>query len=509
MDKQQLDGTRIEGRFNVKHPHKKIPSVMGITLSAVAVMACSFPSVAQQPRGEESYPELSQRGPALPPSPAYTLGGGDLVNVNIIGLPEYSDRYQIPVDGRLNLPLIGTINVEGLTLEEASQKIEAAYRQVLRRPKIAVSLVAPRPLNVWVSGEVTRPGSYTMRLTPGAGNIPGVQYPTVVQALEMAQGVTLAADIRQVQVRRFSRAGEDQIFTLDLWTMLQTGDRSQDITLRDGDAIFVPTAPQVNLEQTRQLATTSFSRDTELPRTVAVVGAVERPGTYSILGSDTGQGIRAAGLPTATRAIQLAGGIKPDADIRHIQLRRPTLNGGDQILTLNLWQLLQTGDFTQDPILQNGDTIFIPTAIEMNPTEAAILARTNFSPETIEVNVIGEAVRTGNISLPPNTPLNQALLAAGGFDPNRANQDRVELFRLNPNGTVSQRIIPVDLDAGINEQTNPILRDNDIVVINRSGLATIADTINTATGFSANATGFLRIFDFFGLFDYLRLPRRR
>lgn len=490
--------------------HGKITLLVpGISIWAVIALLQTFPSLAQQLRETENAPALRQSNPAILGSPAYTLGGGDLINVNILGLPEYSGQYQIPVDGRLNLPLIGSVTVEGLTPEEASRVIESAYQTVLRRPQIAVSLVAPRPLNVWISGEVTRPGSYTMRLTPGAGNIPGVQYPTVVQALEIAQGVTLAADIRQVKVRRLARGGQEQLITLDLWNMLQTGDNSQDITLRDGDAIFVPTSPQVNLEQTRQLATTSFSRDTELPRTVAVVGAVERPGTYSILGSDTGEGIRAAGLPTLTRAIELAGGIQPNADIRQIQLRRPTLTGGDQVLNLNLWQLLQTGDFTQDPILQNGDTIFIPTATEINPTEAGVIARTNFSPEAITVNVIGEATRPGNLRLPPNTPLNQALLAAGGFDRGRANEDMVELFRLNPNGTVSQRIIPVNLDSGINEQTNPILRDNDIVVINRSRLAVINDTINTATGFSTNATGFLRIFDFFGLFDYLRLPRRQ
>ncbi|MCT7972258.1 SLBB domain-containing protein [Laspinema olomoucense] len=509
MEKQQqLNRTRVEGHFDVQQPKKIIHSVVGMTLLAVAAMVCSAPSVAQELRGEENVLEQRQINPMMPISPAYTLGGGDLVNVNILGLPEYSGQYQIPVDGRLNLPLIGTVNLEGLTSEEASRAIEAAYQGVIRRPQIAVSLVAPRPLNVWVSGEVTRPGSYIMRLTPGAGNIPGVQYPTVVQALEIAQGVTLAADISQVQVRRLSRAGQEQVFTLDLWAMLQLGDGRQDITLRDGDVIFVPTSPQVNLEQTRQLATTSFSRDTELPRTVAVVGSVERPGTYTILGSETGEGIRAAGLPTMTRAIQLAGGIQPDADIRQIQLRRPTITGGDQVLNLNLWQLLQTGDFTQDPILQNGDTIFIPTASFINPNEAGVLATTNFSPEAIQVNVVGEVVRPGNLRLPPNTPLNQALLAAGGFDPNRAKQDRVELLRLNPNGTVFQRIISIDLDAAINEETNPILRDNDIVVINRSRLATFGDTVNTATGFSSNATGFLRIFDFFGIFDYLRLPRR-
>jgi polysaccharide export outer membrane protein len=70
-----------------------------------------------------------------------------------------------------------------------------------------------------------------------------------------------------------------------------------------------------------------------------------------------------------TRAIDLAGGIKPLADVRRVQLRRLTKSGTEQLIDINLWQLLQTGDVSQDAILQDGDTIVVPTATVVNPAE--------------------------------------------------------------------------------------------------------------------------------------------
>ncbi|MHC5722225.1 MAG: polysaccharide biosynthesis/export family protein, partial [Nostoc sp.] len=82
----------------------------------------------------------------------------------------------------------------------------------------------------------------------------------------------------------------------------------------------------------------------------------------------------------------------------------------------------------------------------------------------------------------PNSSLNQAILAAGGFNDARASSKAVDLIRLNPNGSVTKRIVKMDFSAGINEQTNPILRNNDVVVVSRSGAASFGDTVGTVTG---------------------------
>jgi polysaccharide export outer membrane protein len=70
------------------------------------------------------------------------------------------------------------------------------------------------------------------------------------------------------------------------------------------------------------------------------------------------------------------------------------------------------------------------------------------------------------------------LLTAGSFNQLRANTDRVELLRLNPNGTVSRRTIEVDFAQGLNPNNNPTLRNNDVILVARSGYARVGDNIN-------------------------------
>jgi polysaccharide biosynthesis/export protein len=130
--------------------------------------------------------------------------------------------------------------------------------------------------------------------------------------------------------------------------------------------------------------------------------------------------------------------------------------------------------------LQEGDRILIPEAAVVNPREIDTLANAPFSPATIKVSVVGELKSTKNTyDLAPNTTLNQAILLAGGFDPVRANKGSVDLIRLMPNGTVQKRTIGVDFTQGINENNNPVLRNNDVIVVGRSGTARIGDGLGS------------------------------
>jgi polysaccharide export outer membrane protein len=90
--------------------------------------------------------------------------------------------------------------------------------------------------------------------------------------------------------------------------------------------------------------------------------------------------------------------------------------------------------------------------------------------------------------------LNQAVLAAGGFDNRRARKRSVELVRLNPNGTVERRDITVDLAQGINDQSNPTLRNNDVVLVRRSTLANVTDTLGTILSPASAIFDLLRVF---------------
>lgn len=446
--------------------------IAGLSLFALMATACPHPAIAQLPKQPQLLAQASQS--------AYVLGGGDRLFIDVFQVKDYSGEYQVPADGILFLPLIGGISVQNLTLVEATNVISVAYSRYLKRPIITVRLLSPRPVNIFVSGEVNRPGAFTLGLIGGAGDNPGVQYPTLGQALQQAGGVTLAADISRVEVRRRQASGSpDLVFNVNFRDLLRFGDRTQDLTLRDGDTIYIPTTTQVNLQDTRQLATVSFAADLTKPRSISVVGEVKRPGSYNLIGASTEVGATGVtgGLPTVTRALQQAQGIRPLADIRRIQIRRLTKTGGEQLISVDLWQLLRTGDISQDAILQEGDTVIVPKLAAVSPAEAVELAEARFSPDTINISVVGEVKAPGTIQVRPNTTLNQALLTAGGFNGSRSQRSRVELIRLNPDGTIARRDVPINFAQAVNEQTNPILTDNDIIVVSRNTTARITDTL--------------------------------
>jgi polysaccharide export outer membrane protein len=436
-------------------------------------------------------PPIGNSG-SLTQEAAYTLGSGDRIAVEIFGVPEFSREYQVLVDGTLNLPIVRSVSIQGLTLQEAANVITRRYEPFINVPVVTVTLVAARPLNIGLAGEITRPGSYKINPTrEGTGG--GVKFPTLMEMLQLARGVTSAGDMRNVQIRRPRRGGPEQVITVDLQNFLETGNLRQDVTIRDGDTIFVPTASALNTQEVRQRASANFSADITKPIGVVIVGEVNRPGPYTVFASDvrsTNQQTELSfvsidqqqgavvGLPTITRALKIAGGITTEADIRRVQIRRRVRGGNEQTIMVNLWDLLQKGDATQDILLQEGDSVIIPTAATVDLAEVSQLANSSFSPNAISINIVGEVIRPGALVVRPSTSLHQALLTAGSFNQLRANKDKVELLRLNPNGTVSRRTIDVDFSQGLNPNNNPTLRNNDVILVARSGYARVGDNIN-------------------------------
>jgi len=193
----------------------------------------------------------------------------------------------------------------------------------------------------------------------------------------------------------------------------------------------------------------------------------------------------------------MAGGITPIADIRQIQVRRLTRAGTEQIINVNLWELLEGGDVSQDLALQQGDTVIVPKAENLDAVQGEQVANSNFSPDTIKVNIVGEVVKPGSIAMLPNTTLNQALVAAGGFNKARAQMDSVDLIRLNPNGSVSQLKVKVNFSATANEETNPKLQNNDVIMVRRSGRATFSDNVGGTLAPLSPLLGIFRLFNIF------------
>jgi len=398
----------------------------------------------------------------------YLLGVGDRVRIDVFNVPEYSGEFSVLADGAVNLPVVGGVVVEGLTLAQASQILSQRYLQVIRRPYVSVALLEMRPITVAIAGEISRPGSYT--LDPQ-------NPPSLTNALRQAGGVTQSANIRQVQIRRRRPSQQAEVLTVDLRQLVQGADLDQDVLLRAGDQIMVPTAQEVNLADARLLASTTFASTESAPIQVAIVGEVNRPGPHILTVEAANNAAGVPVLPTVTTAIQTAGGITQTADIRQIQVRRILADGRERLIPVDFWKLLQEGDLQQDLPLQPGDTVIVPTAVALTPDELTEQASASFSAESMAVYVVGEVRQPGAIALRPNTPLNQAILAAGGFN-TRARRGEVQLIRLNPDGTVSRRAIDVDFSNSANLDSNPPLRPGDTVVVGRSGMASLSDALS-------------------------------
>ncbi|MGD1863840.1 MAG: SLBB domain-containing protein [Phormidesmis sp.] len=409
----------------------------------------------------------------FPSVDSYKLGPGDAVRVDVFQRPEYSSEYEVLIDGTLSLPIVGQVPVAGLTIEQAEQTISQAYSQRLRRPIIEMFLVSPRPLRIGIAGEVAQPGEYILERE-------GTQFPSLVSALQTAGGITQSADLREVVVQRPDGSGRSQTLVADLWTFLNTGDLRYNLALQDGDTVYVPTRMTLDFAESLQLSAASFAADGGQSLNVAVVGEVLRPGPHVVTSRSTAGENPSGNVrpPTISQAIQIAGGIQPEADLRSAKVYRRTRSGTQQIIDVNLWELLTNGDITKDIALQEGDTVLIPEADVLVSSEVAEAASASFSPDTIRINVVGEVEGPGVVEVPPNTPLSQGVLAAGGFN-NRARKASVELIRLNPNGTATRTSVDVDFAAGLDESENPLLRNNDVIVVGRSGVASFSDSLDS------------------------------
>jgi polysaccharide biosynthesis/export protein len=431
----------------------------------------------------------------------YVLGPGDVLQLTMYGQTDLfgTTPFSVLVDGTISLPFIGRVPVGGKTVREVEAIVTGMYKRYFKRPYVTVVLSKPRQLTLAVSGEVVKPGTY-----PFVGTD---QIPTVSQLLKLSGGVTPSADLRNILVRRsnFSQPGNYQTITISLMKLIRDGDISQDIRLRDGDIVVVSATEKPSLDDFAAAVNSSFASDNTQPLKIAVIGEVFRPGPYTVqagnavVGEAGTQGAatnsNSKNLPTVSQALQLAGGIKPEADVRTIQVRRFSRSGKEQLLPVNLWKMLVEGDIRQDIPLQEGDTVLIAkAAVPLTREEQQFLASATLSPATIDVNVVGEVIRPGTVKIKPNTPLNTAVLAAGGFNSQRANKSAVKLIRLNPDGTVTERKIKIAFDAPVDEQRNPALRNNDVVIIGRSGLATFSDASTAIFSPITGSLGIVRTF---------------
>lgn len=158
----------------------------------------------------------------------YRLGAGDTIAVQVQRFADLNFQAAIDQEGNITAPLLGKISLQGLTINEAQEKIRQAVNRIIIDPVVFVSLTNQRPVLVTITGEIAKPGLYTLSL------------PRASAALLLAGGATGQADLRSIQVKRLLTDGSVLEEKLDLVTPLQDGSPLPDLRLQDGDVMVIP-----------------------------------------------------------------------------------------------------------------------------------------------------------------------------------------------------------------------------------------------------------------------------
>lgn len=333
-------------------------------------------------------PSIAQPSPA---QEAYILGPGDTLDIVVYGEPDLFRTVTVKPDGAVSLALLGEVKAAGRTTTQLAADLTRLYGKYLKQPLISVTVREFRVDRIYILGQVSRPGEYQLR--PGIG---------IMELLANAGGPTGRADLAKVVVIR----GRTEAQQLNLLEAFATN-RNPDVKLLAGDVLFVPetdkrivvlgqinrpgayellegqrvsnliaaaggltvrAAPQkafivrgpeqipVNLEKVLagnlEANVTLSSGDMlvvpESQNRIAVLGAVNNPGTFGLT-----EGMK------VVEAVALAGGPTGRGTLRRVIIVR--VEGGQtKRIVVNLERVLSGQDAGQDTALQNGDIVFVP-----------------------------------------------------------------------------------------------------------------------------------------------------
>ncbi|TMS92580.1 polysaccharide biosynthesis protein [Pseudoalteromonas sp. S201] len=337
----------------------------------------------------------------------YLVGRGDQLLINFYG--KESASYEVIVDreGRINIPDLSPVQVAGLTFAEVKELIKVKVEQEIIGVKAFVSLGKLRSIRILVLGEAYKPGSYSVS-----------SLTTVSHALFVSGGVSDIASLRNIQVKR----GGKVVTNFDLYDLLIRGDSSNDIILKPGDVVFIPSVGEQ----------------------VTVDGLVKRPAIFELKKGET-----------AEQLLKMAGGIKPNAYAKNVIVERFN-NQHKEVLSV---------DFSKEQvnyIPKDGDRIRFSAIGEQYQTS---------------ISLIGAVVRPGNYQWYKGKRISDILGSVRGDLLPQADLDYALVVReTNVNGDIE--IHQFDLANAItkNTENNLQLNPNDkIIVFSRFEEKTLED----------------------------------
>jgi protein involved in polysaccharide export with SLBB domain len=314
----------------------------------------------------------------------YRLGSGDLLVLILTGDVEQAYSLDVNREGFIVIPQVGQVHVANLTLKQLEDvlyaRLSRVYSGVRRGPsartRFQISVGRLRNIQVYVVGDVVRPGAFQMS---AAG--------TVLTALYAAGGPSSNGSFRTVEVRRAGKL----VDSLDIYDYLLQGINRSDLRLENGDVVFVPVHRGF----------------------VKLAGEVNRPAVYELRQDETLRDL-----------IAFAGGFNPVAYQARVRIHRilpPDTRGpggGARVVV----------DVGSDQLV-GGVAPAVPMSAGDSVTVLAV-------PDRVRgyVTVNGNVWVEGRVGFTPGMKLSEALRVAGGPKPD-VYLDRILVSRTNDDST--------------------------------------------------------------------------
>ncbi|NQZ30229.1 MAG: SLBB domain-containing protein [Oceanospirillaceae bacterium] len=350
---------------------------------------------------------------------AENLRPGDIIKIKFPGEENFNKSFQLDLNGQINLPEIGSVDLKGKSIHRAKFIIVRRLKEVYKDLSRFSLQLQERRLSITVLGYVKRPGSVNL-----AANA------NVQMAINKAGGLAQGAQLNKLQIRR-----DKKIILFDFKQYLDTGNTSALPQLKPMDIIFVPASPLIgNVQVDFDARTLLASGDAGAAKdSVTVFGEVHRPGTFSYKGE-----------ANIVDMIMRSGGVTRYAGIEQIRV----IHQGKPF-PFNMREYLDTGDKKLMPKIHRGDVIFVPQATDQVQSGS----RTAY--------VIGEVFKPGALEMKPGTNFLDLLATAGG--PTRFAETR-QIRILHASGRVSN----FDLQRHMDGKTNgsiPKIKPGDAILV--------------------------------------------
>ena len=285
----------------------------------------------------------------------YILGPGDELNIEILSTDIDKQVYKVLNDGSISVFMAGNFYATGKTIPQLKKEIVYKLKENILQPEVSISLVRPRPISVYVLGEVNNPGLYTLPFNlAGSGDMAGI--PTLVSAVKFAGGITQDANLKEVQLVRLlpGDKGTQKTTELNLVDLIFQGKKQNNPYLFDGDIIKFKKA---KLDPSERVTNISSNNLTPNNLKVSIIGEVKRPGIITVEKNTS-----------LFQSILLSGGpLNGRYSTANVDLFRINRNGS---ATHKKYKLdFKKGVSPENPILKNGDVVRVRRNIIAKTTD--------------------------------------------------------------------------------------------------------------------------------------------